>query len=149
LTIRRKIENGRYYCAFGCSKAHHRIRAPALNPLEKALRDRCPRRQLQDRARASGDHRASGEASALLRQGRQTLTQFVGVDALFPIVEQHFAIERLGVYIVRRSTLRGRISQRMLNVSQGLRDLEASDLTHLRLARRAGRLSPDRPPILA
>jgi hypothetical protein len=28
LTIRRKIENGRYYCAFGRSKAHHRIRAP-------------------------------------------------------------------------------------------------------------------------
>jgi hypothetical protein len=32
LTIRRKIENGRYYCAFGRSKAHDRIRAPALNP---------------------------------------------------------------------------------------------------------------------
>jgi hypothetical protein len=28
LTIRRKIENGRYYCAFGRSKAHHPIRAP-------------------------------------------------------------------------------------------------------------------------
>jgi hypothetical protein len=25
LTIRRKIENGRYYCALGRSKAHHRI----------------------------------------------------------------------------------------------------------------------------
>jgi hypothetical protein len=33
LTIRRKIENGRYYCAFGRSKAHHRIRHHvALNP---------------------------------------------------------------------------------------------------------------------
>jgi hypothetical protein len=32
LTIRCKIENRRYYCAFGRSKAHHRIRAPALNP---------------------------------------------------------------------------------------------------------------------
>jgi hypothetical protein len=32
LTIRRQIENGRYYCAFCRSKAHHRIRAPALNP---------------------------------------------------------------------------------------------------------------------
>jgi hypothetical protein len=28
LTIRRKIENGRYYCAFCRLKAHHRIRAP-------------------------------------------------------------------------------------------------------------------------
>jgi hypothetical protein len=32
-----------------------------------------------------------------------------------------------------RSTLRGRISQRVLNVLQGLRDLEASELTHLRV----------------
>jgi hypothetical protein len=28
LTIRRKIENSRYYCAFCRSEAHHRIRAP-------------------------------------------------------------------------------------------------------------------------
>jgi hypothetical protein len=28
LTIRCKIENGRYYCALGRSKAHDRIRAP-------------------------------------------------------------------------------------------------------------------------
>jgi hypothetical protein len=33
LTIRRKIENGRYYCAFGRSKAHHESgHHVALNP---------------------------------------------------------------------------------------------------------------------
>jgi hypothetical protein len=43
LTIRCKIENGWYYCAFGRSKAHHRIRAPALNPRdpEAAAEDTC------------------------------------------------------------------------------------------------------------
>jgi hypothetical protein len=44
LTIRRKIENGRYYCAFCRSKAHHRIRAPRRAP-EAAAEGTCGQRQ--------------------------------------------------------------------------------------------------------
>jgi hypothetical protein len=46
LTIRRKIENGRYYCAFGRSKAHNSRRAPCRwhggsHHGGRALRRRC------------------------------------------------------------------------------------------------------------
>jgi hypothetical protein len=38
LTIRRKIENGRYYCAFGRSKAHHESRHHVvLNPHDPVI----------------------------------------------------------------------------------------------------------------
>jgi len=38
LTIRRKIENGRYYCAFGRSKAHDRIQGTTSRSTRAVLK---------------------------------------------------------------------------------------------------------------